>query len=117
MKTTDDFPRSVAALQLADAVLVNPIRDGLNLVAMEAALVSDRASSLILSTEAGAWERLGAARAVGVHPLDVSAPADAIHLALTLDDDERARRHKALRDAVAAHTPRDWLREQLTAAG
>src|ERR1700738_4220080 len=32
MKTSDDYPRSMAALQLADVVLVNPIRDGLNLV-------------------------------------------------------------------------------------
>ena len=40
-KTSDDFPRSVAALQLADVVLVNPIRDGLNLVAMEGVLVSE----------------------------------------------------------------------------
>jgi trehalose 6-phosphate synthase len=117
MKTTDDFPRSIAALQLADAVLVNPIRDGLNLVAMEAALVSERASSLILSTEAGAWERLGSAGAIGVNPFDVGATADAIHTALQLDDDERSRRHKGLHDAVAATTPRDWLRDQLAAAG
>ena len=54
MKTSDDYPRSMAALQMADVVLVNPIRDGLNLVAMESVLVSRHASALILSTEAGA---------------------------------------------------------------
>jgi trehalose 6-phosphate synthase len=84
---------------------------------MEAALVSERASSLILSTEAGAWERLGSAGAIGVNPFDVGATADAIHTALQLDDDERSRRHKGLHDAVAATTPRDWLRDQLAAAG
>ena len=33
--TRDDFPRSVAVLRRADVLLVNPIRDGLNLVAKE----------------------------------------------------------------------------------
>ena len=117
MKTSDDYPRSVAALQLADVVLVNPIRDGLNLVAMEAVLVSERASALVLSTEAGAWEQLGDAGAIGINPFDVSATADALHLALSMEHDERADRHDRLRAVVAARTPRDWLREQLAAAG
>ena len=34
---SDDFPRSVAALRRSDVLLVNPIRDGLNLVAKEGA--------------------------------------------------------------------------------
>ena len=34
---SDDFPRSVAALRRYDVLLVNPIRDGLNLVAKEGA--------------------------------------------------------------------------------
>ncbi|MCB0964880.1 MAG: trehalose-6-phosphate synthase, partial [Acidimicrobiales bacterium] len=37
---TDDYPRSVAALARADVVVVNPIRDGLNLVAKEAMLLN-----------------------------------------------------------------------------
>jgi trehalose 6-phosphate synthase len=117
MKTNDDYPRSVAALQLADVVLVNPVRDGLNLVAMEGVLVSDRASTLVLSTEAGAWEQLADAGAIGINPFDVGATADALHVALTMETDERERRHTRLRSVVAARTARDWLREQLAAAG
>jgi trehalose 6-phosphate synthase len=113
----DDFPRSVAALQLADVVLVNPIRDGLNLVAKEGALLSENASALVLSTEAGAWEELRDAGAIGVNPYDVSGTADAIDKALRMDPDERAERHRRLRTVAASRTPRDWLREQLTAAG
>ena len=115
--TSDDYPRSIAALQLADAVLVNPIRDGLNLVALEAVLVSERASALVLSTEAGAWEFLHDAGAIGINPFDVGATADALHLALAMDGVEREARHERLHAAVAARTPRDWLREQLAAAG
>jgi len=117
MKTSDDYPRSMAALQMADVVLVNPIRDGLNLVAMEGVLVSQRASALVLSTEAGAWELLGDAGAIGINPFDVSATAEALHTALDMPSDEREDRHARLRAAVAARTPRDWLREQLAAAG
>jgi trehalose 6-phosphate synthase len=117
MKTSDDYPRSMAALQMADVVLVNPIRDGLNLVAMEGVLVSERASALVLSTEAGAWEQLGDAGAIGINPFDVSATAEALHTALSMTSDEREDRHARLRAVVATRTPRDWLREQLAAAG
>jgi trehalose 6-phosphate synthase len=111
----DDFPRSIAALQLADVVLVNPIRDGLNLVAKEAVLVGDAA--LVLSTEAGAFEELGDSGVIAINPFDVGATADALHQALGMDAGERKRRHDQLHAVVAARTPRDWLREQLEAAG
>ena len=117
LHSSDDYPRSIAALQLADVVLVNPVRDGLNLVAMEGVLVSDRASALVLSTEAGAWELLRDAGAIGINPFDVGATAEALHLALGMDAVEREGRHERLRATVAARTPRDWLREQLAAAG
>jgi trehalose 6-phosphate synthase len=117
MKTSDDYPRSMAALQLADVVLVNPIRDGLNLVAMESVLVSKHASALVLSTEAGAWEQLADAGAIGINPFDVGATAEALHTALAMTGDEREQRHTRLRGVVAARTPSDWLREQLAAAG
>ncbi|MEJ7582889.1 MAG: trehalose-6-phosphate synthase [Acidimicrobiales bacterium] len=56
---SDDFPCSVAGLRRYDALLVNPIRDGLNLVAKEGPLVNDRDGVLVLSSEAGAHEELG----------------------------------------------------------
>src|SRR5581483_2735000 len=35
LEVKDDYPRSLAACALADVLLVNPIRDGMNLVAQE----------------------------------------------------------------------------------
>ena len=55
---TDDYPRSMAALVRADVVMVNAIRDGLNLVAKEAALVNRRHAQILLSPEVGAWHEL-----------------------------------------------------------
>jgi trehalose 6-phosphate synthase len=109
----DDFPRSVAALQRADVLLVNPIRDGLNLVAKEGPLLNRRDAVLALSTEAGAWEELGTAGALRVNPFDVAATAEVLHRALSMPDAERAERASSLRVAAGARTPADWLAEQL----
>lgn len=114
---TDDYPRSVAALQRADVVVVNPIRDGLNLVAKEAVLLSGRDGQLVLSPEAGAWEELGGAGAWEADPFDVAATAAAMAAALDAAPDERRQRAAALRAAVGARTPADWLADQLAAAG
>ena len=113
---SDDFPRSIAALRRADVLLVNPIRDGLNLVAKEGVLVNDRECALVLSTEAGAWDELGEAGAFGINPFDVGATADSLHAALTMDAAARSARHARLRAAVSARTPRDWLADQVAAA-
>ena len=42
LDTNDDFARSVAGLRRADVLLVNPIRDGLNLVAYEGPAINER---------------------------------------------------------------------------
>ena len=54
----DDRPRSLAALTLSDVLLINPVRDGLNLVAKEGPLLNTADGVLVLSHEAGAWEEL-----------------------------------------------------------
>ena len=112
----DDYPRSIAALARADVVLVNPIRDGLNLVAKEAMVVNQRQGQLVLSPEAGAWEELGEF-AWGADPFDVGATARAIGDALDATPDERARRSSGLCAASRARTPADWLADQVAAAG
>jgi trehalose 6-phosphate synthase len=113
---SDDFPRSVAALRLFDVLLVNPIRDGLNLVATEGPLVNERDGVLLLSPEAGIWDVVGDV-ARPVHPYDVSGTADAIAEALALPADERAAEAAALVARAGSRTPADWLADQLSAAG
>lgn len=110
----DDFARSLAAYRLADVALVNPIRDGMNLVAKEIPVVSDNGCALVLSREAGACEELGE-DALTVNPYDVTGTADALHEALGMDDDERARRTKRLASAATALPPQQWFLDQLQA--
>ncbi|HEX3947343.1 MAG TPA: trehalose-6-phosphate synthase [Acidimicrobiales bacterium] len=114
LDVADDRPRSVAALTRYDVLLVNPIRDGLNLVAKEGPLVNRTDGVLVLSREAGAWEELQGA-AVGVNPFDVTGTAAALALALDMDADERAGRATALRETVLGRTAADWLGDQLAA--
>ncbi|MDQ6614838.1 MAG: trehalose-6-phosphate synthase [Actinomycetota bacterium] len=111
----DNYARSVAALRRYDVLMVNPIRDGLNLVAKEGPIVNERNGVLLLSPGAGVWDELSS-HAVEVHPFDVSGTADALALALTMPADERATRAHALKKVATARTPLDWFAEQVAQA-
>lgn len=110
----DDYPRSLAACGVADVLLVNPIRDGMNLVAEEGPVLSERGCALVLSREAGAAELIGKS-ALLVNPYDVSATARALHAGLAMPAAERQRRSAAIADIAAARAPQRWLVEQIEA--
>ncbi|MFG2693552.1 trehalose-6-phosphate synthase [Kitasatospora sp. NPDC048407] len=110
----DDFPRSLAAYRLADVALVNPVRDGMNLVAKEVPVVSDHGCALVLSREAGAYAEL-ADDAITINPFDVIATADALAQALTMPPADRADRTKRLASAATALPPQQWFLDQLHA--
>ncbi|MFI8303724.1 trehalose-6-phosphate synthase [Streptomyces sp. NPDC085927] len=110
----DDFARSLAAYRLADVALVNPIRDGMNLVAKEIPILSDRGCALVLSREAGAYEELGE-DAITVNPYDVVDTARALHEGLTMRPEERTERAKRLAGAATALPPQQWFLDQLNA--
>jgi trehalose 6-phosphate synthase len=110
----DDFARSLAAYRLADVALVNPIRDGMNLVAKEMPVVSDEGCVLVLSREAGAYEELGE-DAITVNPYDVTGTAEALYEALTMPAGERGERTKRLAAAATSLPPAQWFLDQLNA--
>ena len=114
LEVRDDYPRSLAACALADVLLVNPIRDGMNLVAQEGPVLSGRGCALVLSREAGAAATL-AADALLVNPYDITETAEALHQALAMPDAERRRRSAALAATAAADPPARWLGDQLAA--
>ena len=116
VQADDDYARSLAGYRVADVLLVNPVRDGMNLVAKEGPIVSDRGCALVLSREAGAAAELGEA-ALLVNPFDVTATAAALHEALSMSDAERARRSARLAAAGAAVPPARWFADQLAALG
>jgi trehalose 6-phosphate synthase len=112
----DDYARSIAGMQRYDVLLVNALRDGLNLVAKEGPVVNRRDGLLCLSPEAGAYEELKPA-AIMVHPYDVEQCAGALDDALGTPLDERAARAAKLRTLATARSPADWLSDLVRHAG
>jgi trehalose 6-phosphate synthase len=99
-------------MRLADVLVVNPLRDGMNLVAKEGPVLSENGVGLVLSREAGAADDLGS-DALLVNPYDISQTAEALHEALVMDRAERAERTKRLAAAAMAFPPSQWLADQL----
>lgn len=108
----EDYGGALAAYGLYDVLLVNPVIDGMNLVAMEGPLLNRRHGVLVLSRNAGAFGRLGR-YAVPVNPFDVRETADALATALDMPADDRARRARGLSRLVLANPPSRWVRSQL----
>jgi trehalose 6-phosphate synthase len=112
----DDYARSIAGLQRYDVLLVNSIKDGLNLVAKEGPVLNRRDGVLCLSPETGSWAEMQSA-SVRVHPYDIEQCAAALDDALSMPLDERAARATKLRRLATARTPADWLTDLVRAAG
>ncbi len=115
MDLRDNFPRSVAGYARYDALLVNPLKDGLNLVAKEGPIVNRRDGVVCLSPEAGAYDELEPA-VLPAHPYDLDQTARALHEAFTMPAAAKRDQAARLRDLASAHTPASWLQAQITAA-
>jgi trehalose 6-phosphate synthase len=107
-----DYAMAIAAMRLADVVLVNPLVDGMNLVSKEAVLVGERNPALILSETAGAAEQL-AADALVVAPADIAGTASQLERALEMPEAERRFHLRRLRLSVRHEDVRWWLDRQL----
>jgi len=108
----NDYAQALAGLSIADVVLVNPLVDGMNLVAKEAVVVSERDAVLVLSETAGAYDQM-AAGVLKVAPADVVGTADALAEAMAMEPAERHRRLATLRRGVEREDITWWLRRQL----
>jgi trehalose 6-phosphate synthase len=105
-----DYALAIAALQKADVALVNPVVDGMNLVAKEAVIVGT--PTLVLSETAGAAEQL-AGDSLMVTAADVAGTSEMLERALDLPDEERLRRLRRLRTSVRTEDLAWWLARQL----
>jgi trehalose 6-phosphate synthase len=114
LAVNDDYARSLAAYRIADVLIVNPIRDGMNLVAKEGPVLSERGVALVLSREAGAAADLSG-DALLINPFDVTATAEAMHAALSMSEAERRQRSGGLSAASTALPPSQWFADQLDA--
>lgn len=108
----NNYERALAALSEYDVLFVNPLADGMNLVAKEGVVLNQRNGVLILSEQAGAAEELGD-DALIVSPFDVYDMREALHRALTMDLAERQERAERLAAQVEQNTIHHWFSRQL----
>jgi trehalose 6-phosphate synthase len=108
------FNDLVGAYLAADIMMITPLRDGMNLVALEyVATRPENRGALILSEFAGAAERL--TDALIVNPYDLDALADTLHTAVMMEPEEQGRRMSRLRRAVGRWDVHSWARQNIEA--
>lgn len=115
--------RSISQEQLmayfiaADAALVTPLQDGMNLVAKEYVIAQSfakAAGALVLSEFAGAASEL--TDAVLCNPYDVDGTADAIEQAIEMSEDERRKRLSVMAVQIENNDVHHWADQQLRTA-
>lgn len=107
-----DYDLVVALLKRYDVLMVNPILDGMNIVAKEGAVVNENNGVLILSTGAGCYEELKDG-AICINPYDIRQTAESIDTALLMDDETRAVLLEEARAAVQRNDLNKWVSDQL----
>jgi len=104
--------KELAALYpVADAMLVNPVRDGLNLTAKEfVACRHTNPGVLLLSPGAGAWHEIGQ-HALAADPTQHQATANAIVRALNMPKEEKFARTTMMRHKIERNPLSMWWKQ------
>ncbi|HLI70153.1 MAG TPA: trehalose-6-phosphate synthase [Ktedonobacteraceae bacterium] len=108
----NDRTQALAAMQYYDVLLVNPIIDGMNLVAKEGPVVNQTDGVLLLSRTVGAFQQLGKA-CIPTSPTDVEETTQALYRALTLPLPERHSKATLARQIVERNDLHDWMQAQI----
>jgi trehalose 6-phosphate synthase len=112
VEVDDVMARALAGYRQFDVLLVNPIYDGMNLVAKEGVLCNQRNGVLVLSENAGSHEELGDF-ALTVNPFDIDETAEALFLGLSMDPQQKEARAQRIRETVRAADINRWVSLQL----
>ncbi|MBI2935642.1 MAG: trehalose-6-phosphate synthase [Chloroflexi bacterium] len=107
----NNYLQAIAALRICDVVLVNPVTDGMNLIAKEGSVVSTKNAVLVLSEGSSAYEQLKEG-AITVAPADLEGTCQALYEAVTMPPEERARRAALLMKAIQREDVTHWLHSQ-----
>ncbi|MGC9516169.1 MAG: alpha,alpha-trehalose-phosphate synthase (UDP-forming) [Methanomicrobiales archaeon] len=107
-----DFNLVIALLKRYDVLMVNPILDGMNIVAKEGSIVNDNNGVLVLSTGAGCFEELKEG-AICINPFDIRQTAASIEAALLMDEKAKAEMIEKAREAISNNDLNKWVSDQL----
>jgi trehalose 6-phosphate synthase len=104
-------PQLALLYRNASVMLVNPLKDGLNLTAKEfVACQTGPPGVLALSPAAGVWSELGR-HSVAVDPTNPDQIADAVHAALTMSRSDKSQRIHQMLKQLRRNTLSDWCNQ------
>jgi trehalose 6-phosphate synthase len=106
-----DYGLVTAAFKHYDCLLVNPIVDGMNIVAKEGPIVNENKGVLIMSNGAGSYEELKD-HAIVVNAYDITQTADAMYRAISMSYEERARLIEGLKKTIRERNIYTWMQDQ-----
>jgi trehalose 6-phosphate synthase len=112
LEVAESERKAIAAMKNFDVLLVNPVYDGLNLVAKEGALVNTTNGVIVLSENAGAHEELRG-NVLSINPFDVEATAAALHTWLTMALEDRRAMNERAREVVRTNDIARWISNQV----
>ncbi len=111
LRMEENLAQAVAAYKHFDVLMVNPVFDGLNLVAKEGMLVNERDGVLVLSEHTGVHDEIGT-YALTVHPVDIEQQADALYEGLFMPPGERRRRREGCVNVIRRNGLAEWFMQQ-----
>ncbi|KAI8372791.1 glycosyltransferase family 20-domain-containing protein [Radiomyces spectabilis] len=101
------FSQYLALLTAADVSLITPLRDGMNLTSHEYIVCQEeRCNPLILSEFTGTYGSFGAC--LRVNPWDYRQVGDAIHEALSMNQEEKVTRWNELYKSIIANSAQNF---------
>lgn len=106
------FDALCALYQAADAALITPLRDGMNLVAKEYVASCAEKGVLILSELAGAANELS--EAILINPLDTQELANAIQQALVMPLEEQQQKMTLMKQRLVDYDVVSWVNDFFT---
>ncbi|KAJ8489164.1 hypothetical protein ONZ45_g13684 [Pleurotus djamor] len=109
------FTQYLALLSVADAFLVTSLREGMALRTHEYVECQDgRYRPLILSEFTGSYSYSGFRSCIAINPWDTRSTSNAIHQALTMEDEEAKARWLELHNHVTTQTAQAFVTTFLT---
>lgn len=107
-----DYDLVIALLKRYDVLMVNPILDGMNIVAKEGTAINENNGALVLSTGAGCYEELKNG-SICINPYDLRQTAEAIDMALVMDGETKKQMLINAREAIKKNDLNRWTSSQL----
>ncbi len=102
-----EFDELVSHYIASDAIMVTPLKDGMNLVAKEfVAARKDKKGVLILSEFAGSAKELG--EALIVNPNSIDDMVEALKTALTMDEEEQKQKIETMQNRLRRYDIVKW---------